>query len=221
MPSINLLIAETQYLIIEGLKSIFRRFPDFHIAGEIVNKEELFSYLHQHSPDILLIDPLHLDGFRIDDIRTINTVSPGTRILILTEINNADAVHKIVETGVMGYLTKTCDESEIMQTIYALMQGEKMYCHKVVNIILQGYEQTVENCAPTVLSEREIEVIRLIANGYTTRQIADTLFRSFHTITTHRRNIMKKLAVNSSSELLVYAMNTGLIQSREQLVATR
>ena len=119
------------------------------------------------------------------------------------------------------YLTKTCDEKEIIDAIHALVRGVKMYSHKVVNILLEGQNQEGENCEPTLLSEREIEIIRLIANGYTTRQIADTLFRSFHTITTHKKNIMKKLGINSTSELLVYAMNTGLIQPREQLASNK
>ena len=219
MPTINLIIAETQYLIIEGLKSIFRRYPEINIVAVTVNKEDFFNTLHTQSTDLVVVDPLHLEGFRVDDISTIETISPGTRILIITDITNADVVMKIVETGVKGYLTKTCDEQEIIDAVHALMRGEKMYCHKVVNIVMQGTEVVAESCDAAGLSEREIEIIRLIANGYTTRQIADTLFRSFHTITTHRRNIMKKLSINSTSELLVYAMNTGLIQSREQLVA--
>ncbi len=217
MTPVHLLIAETQYLIIEGLQSIFSRHPEIKVVGVSLDKEDLFEKLHTYSPDIALIDPVHLDGFRVDDIETVQAVSPGTRILILTDLSNPTVVHKIVETGVKGYLTKTCDEKEIIDTVHALMKGEKMFCHKVVNIIMEGTALAEINCEPALLSEREIEIIRLIANGYTTRQIADTLFRSFHTITTHRRNIMKKLNINSSSELLVYAMNTGLIQSREQL----
>ncbi|MFI5172087.1 MAG: response regulator transcription factor [Chitinophagales bacterium] len=217
---IKILIAETQYLIIEGLKSLFKRYPEIQVIGDTATKEDLFATLHTKSPDVILIDPLSLNNFRFDDISTIETVCPGTRILIITDIQNTDSVHKIVSTGVKGFLTKTCDEKEIVDSIYALMRGEKMFCYKVVNIIMNKGDVT-ENCKPALLSEREIEIIRLIANGYTTRQIADTLYRSFHTITTHRKNIMKKLDINSSSELLVYAMNNGLIQPREQLVTGR
>lgn len=221
MPNIQLLIAETQYLIIEGLRSLFSRYPDITVSQEITSKEELFTTLHTTNPDIVIIDPLNLENFRIDDISTIETICPGTRILIITDIHNTEVVHRIVETGVKGYLTKTCDEKEIVAAIYALMRGEKMFCYKVVNIVMEGKVPAAENCEAALLSEREIEIIRLIANGYTTRQIADALFRSFHTITTHRKNIMKKLGINSSSELLVFAMNTGLIQSREQLIASK
>ena len=221
MPNIQILIAETQYLIIEGLRSIFSRYPDITVSQEITSKDELFSTLHFTSPDIIIIDPLNLENFRIDDISTIETICPGTRILIITDIHNTDVVHRIVETGVKGYLTKSCDEKEIIAAVYSLMRGEKLFCYKVVNIVMDIKAPAGENCEAALLSEREVEIIRLIANGYTTRQIADALFRSFHTITTHRKNIMKKLGINSSSELLVFAMNTGLIQSREQLIASK
>ena len=221
MQPIKILIAESQYLIIEGLQSIFKRYGDLSVVGVMVNKEDLFTNLHLLNPDVVVLDPLSLEDFRIDDISTLETVCPGTRILIITDISNAETVRNIVEIGAKGYLTKTCDEQEIIDAIHALLRGEKMYCHKVLNILLEGAHPEVENCEPTLLSEREIEIIRLIANGYTTRQIADTLFRSFHTITTHRKNIMKKLGINSTSELLVYAMNTGLIQPREQLASNK
>lgn len=216
---VHILIAETQYLIIEGLQSIFRRYPEFSVMGVMVNKQDLFDNLHILKPDLVVIDPLSLEDFRVDDLQTIETVCPGTRVLIITDIGDPTIVHRIVDTGAKGYLTKTCDEKEIVDAIYALLRGEQMYCHKVVNILIDGRTAEADNCEPAGLSEREVEIIRLIANGYTTRQIADTLYRSFHTITTHRKNIMKKLGINSTSELMVYAMNTGLIQPREQLVA--
>lgn len=217
MARINILIAETQYLIIEGLQSIFSRYPDFHVLGVMVNKQDLFENLHELRPDIVVIDPLSLEGFRLDDLHTIETVCPETRTLLITDISDPDRVREIVEGGAKGFLTKTCDEKEIIDAVYGLLRNENMYCHKVINILTEGKTTAIDDCESTGLSEREIEVIRLIANGYTTRQIADKLYRSFHTITTHRKNIMKKLGINSTGELMVYAMNSGLIQPREQL----
>lgn len=217
MAHVRILIAESQYLIVEGLKSILSRYNGLELCACAENKETLFQILHAKEIDIVILDPLNLDHFRIDDLDTLFALNPTTHVLIISEISKQDAVHRIVETGVRGYLTKTCDEKEIIDAIYALMGGEKMYCHKVLNILLAQEKEGETDCAATVLSEREVEIIRLIANGYTTRQIADTLFRSFHTITTHRRNIMKKLGINSASELMIYAVNTGLIQPREML----
>lgn len=187
--------------------------------GVMVNKQDLFDNLHDMRPDILVIDPLSLEGFRLDDLHTIETVCPSARTLLITDISDPNLVRRIVEGGAKGYLTKTCDEKEIIDAIHGLLRNENMYCHKVINILTDGAGTLAEDCAPAGLSEREIEIIRLIANGYTTRQIADKLYRSFHTITTHRKNIMRKLGINSTGELMVYAMHSGLIQSREQLAA--
>lgn len=219
MATIRVLIAETQYLIIAGLQAILHKHPEIALTGVITNKLELFNNLHAISPDVLILDPLSLEGFRPDDLQSIQTVCPGVRILLITDISDPDMVRRIVEGGAKAYLTKTCDEGEILEAIHALMRGESMYCHKVVHILTEGIVLPQVDCAAAGLSEREIEIIRLIANGYTTRQIADKLHRSFHTITTHRKNIMKKLSINSASELMVYAMNTGLIQPAGQLAA--
>lgn len=215
------MIAETQYLIIEGLQSIFSRYQELNVLGVMVNKQDLFENLHELRPDVVVIDPLSLEGFRLDDLHTIETVCPEARTLLITDISDPERVRHIVEGGAKGFLTKTCDEKEIIDAIYALLRNENTYCHKVINILTEGRQSVIDDCESTGLSEREIEVIRLIANGYTTRQIADKLYRSFHTITTHRKNIMKKLGINSTGELMVYAMNSGLIQPREQPVSAK
>ncbi len=219
MAPIKVLLADTQFLIREGLKALFLQHPDIEVLGEAVTKDELFSSLHILRPDIIILDHVSLDHFRIDDIDTIEAISPETKILIISDIKHPELVKRVIETGVMGFLTKTCDANEILAAVRAIMNREKMYCHKVLEIVIGHPIQNPEDCDPTILSQREIEIIRLIANGYTTNQIAESLYRSFHTIATHRKNIMKKLGVSSSSELLLYAMNTGLIQIREQEAA--
>ena len=125
MQPIKLVIAETQYLIIEGLQSIFKRYSDLQVVGVMVNKEDLFTNLNLLNPDIVVIDPLNLEDFRVDDISTLETVCPGTRILIITDISNTDIVRKIVEIGAKGYLTKTCDEKEIIQKPYMCMLAQE------------------------------------------------------------------------------------------------
>jgi len=212
----SVVIADSQFLIREGLKALFSEHPDIHVAAEVSTKEALFSTIRTIRPDVVTIDHTNLDNFRIDDLDTIETISPGTRVLIISDIKNETLVQRVMETCITGFLTKTCDAGEIIAAVRALASGEKMFCHKVLEIILHHPEGITSNCDGTNLSQREIEIIRLIANGYTTAQIAETLYRSFHTIATHRKNIMKKLGIRSSPELLLYAMNNGLIQPREQ-----
>ncbi|MFN0274337.1 MAG: response regulator transcription factor [Chitinophagales bacterium] len=210
--SIKILIADSQYLTRQGLKCLFAGMEDIRIVGESTDKYDLFQKLKNFSIDIVILDHTHQDNFHLSDISLIQTISPATKILIICDIDNAETVKSIIGYGVTGFLTKTCDSKEIFDAVYALMKGEKMFCHKVVNILHNKPVYTNTNCEPEILSDREIEIIRLIASGYTTREIAETLFRSFHTISTHRKNIMKKLGKNSASELMVYAMNNRLIE---------
>lgn len=211
MKQVNILIADPQYLVRQGLKYLLSEQPHFAIAGECSDKHTLFRFLRELSIDIVILDHTHQENFNTSDISLIRTISPSTRILMIADISEKDTVQQIIDYGVTGFLTKTCDSAEILEAIKCLLNGEKMFCHKVVDLLLNFPVKELADCEPTVLSEREIEIIRLISNGYTTKEIADTLYRSFHTISTHRKNIMKKLAINTTSELLVYAMNTGLI----------
>ncbi len=210
---ITTIIADKQVLIREGLRSMLEKKVRFSIVAECADKMSLFNSLKIHLPDIVIIDPQYISGFAINDIMLISTISPQSKILIISEITDPDRVKVITEQGISGYLTKTCDIKEIDDAIIAMLKGETTFCNKIVSILISVNEET-ENCEPTVLSAREIEVIKLIASGYTTKEIAETLYRSFHTISTHRKNIMKKLGVNSATELMMYALNTGLIEKQ-------
>ena len=184
----------------------------YEVVGESSDRIELFSQLKKLSVDVVIIDPFHQKNFLISDLTLINTISPGTKILVITDTDSKEAIQQIVNYGVKGFLTKTCDSTEIFDSIKSILKNEPLFCFKIVDILLGKTSQDEANCDATILSEREIEIVRLIANGYTTKEIADTLYRSFHTISTHRKNIMKKLKIKSSSELLIYAMQKGLIR---------
>ena len=107
MSSINVLIADTQFLIREGLKALFKVQEDISVIGEAVTKEDLFQKLHSLRPNVVIIDHVNLDEFRIDEIDSIDTICADTKILIISDIKNPELVKNVVETGVMGFLTKT------------------------------------------------------------------------------------------------------------------
>lgn len=215
----QILIADNQFLIREGLKSIFASCREVRVMECAGHKDQLFRDLRIIRPDILVLDHRHVEHFLPEDISMVPVVSPGTQTLVITDITDREAIMRVVQSGVAGFLTHTCDAAEILDAVQALTRGEKMFCHKVLDIVMEQHAPDRSDCAPQVLSGREIEIIRLIASGFTTREIADTLYRSFHTISTHRKNIMKKLGVKSTTELMVYAMNTGLIHPDERLPA--
>ncbi len=138
---------------------------------------------------------------------------PKQKVLVIGETENAREVLWLLEQGVDGYLTRECDRDEIIHAIYAIIKGERFFCNKVLNILVERHmmKDEEDDCSATNLTLREMDITRLIAEGKTSKEIATHLHISQHTVQTHRKNIMRKLKVNSVSELTLYAVNTGLI----------
>jgi DNA-binding NarL/FixJ family response regulator len=146
-------------------------------------------------------------------LRHIKQESPKQKVLVIGETENARDVLWLLEQGVNGYLTRECDRDEIIHAIYAIIKGERFFCNKVLNILVERHmiKDKEDDCSATNLTIREMDITRLIAEGRTSKEIATHLVISQHTVQTHRKNIMRKLKVNSVSELTLYAVNTGLI----------
>ena len=215
MKDLTLLHANANVLMANGLNSILLKGGGIEKIEIVKNEDELFKQLEESQYDLIVIDPLAKEHFNIETTFKIKEQFPNQKTLIISDIEAPKKVLKILEKGVQGYLTRQCDEAEITHAIFAIAKGEKFYCNKVIDIILnkQFAPDEEENCDPTVLTERENEITALIASGFTNKEIGEKLHLSHHTIHTHRRNILRKLGVKSASELTVYAMNVGLISS--------
>jgi DNA-binding NarL/FixJ family response regulator len=150
-------------------------------------------------------------------LKHIKQESPTQKVLVIGETENAREVLWLLEQGVDGYLTRECDRDEIIHAIYAIIKGERFFCNKVLNILVERHmmKDEEDDCSATNLTLREMDITRLIAEGKTSKEIANQLHISQHTVQTHRKNIMRKLKVNSVSELTLYAVNTGLIATNK------
>lgn len=212
MNNLSILHANANVLMASGLNTILERGGGIDKISIVKNEDELFDTLRQKEFDLLVIDPCAQEHFTIETTHKLKEKYPQLKTLIITDIQSPKSVLKILEKGVQGYLTRQCDESEITHAIFAIAKGEKFYCNKVIDIILNKSLSTEEeNCDPTALTERETEITTLIAKGHTNKEIGRELHLSHHTVHTHRRNILKKLGAKSASELTVYAMNVGLL----------
>ncbi|MAY83546.1 MAG: hypothetical protein CMP59_05360 [Flavobacteriales bacterium] len=211
--SISILHANANVLMANGLSAILANGGGIERIKIASTEEQMFDSLRQDHFDLLVIDPLDEEAFSPNTTHRIREEFPKLKVLIISNIASSNEVLSVLEKGVEGYLTRQCDEAEIKHAVFAINKGEKFYCNKVLDIILnkQFGPEEEENCEPTVLSERENEITALIAKGNTNKEIAEQLHLSHHTVHTHRRNILKKLGVKSTSELTVYAMNVGLI----------
>lgn len=212
MKKIQILIADGQYLTRLGLKCLFRQQEHISIIGEVEDETHLLAMLSNSTPDLVILDYHQQQHFSIETIRKISSHSPNVAILLISSDNNRQSIYQAIESGISSFLTKSCDKKEILDAIEAIMIGKKFFCNKILEIILErSFAKQGDECAPTPLSNREIEVVKLIAKGLIAKEIASDLNLSTHTIYTHRKNIMKKLNIRSSPELVLYAVNSGIL----------
>ncbi len=213
--STSILIADNHILIREGIKTLVAGNIDFNVAGEAADSTELGKKLRELAPDMVIID-YHLPGyFGVEDIREIYNTSPKTRVLVVSTNQNKGDIVKVLECGVNNYILKECDKDEFVSAVYATIKGERFFCGKVIDAVLDKHQNKEEHCEPTILSKREVQIVKYISQGMTNGEIADKIFLSVHTVSTHRKNILKKLGLKKSAELVAYAIKTGLISGHE------
>ena len=213
MTKTTISIADSQYLIRVGLRHLIEEFEQFEIVGEASSEKMLLKVLDNHSPDVVILDYQPTNNFGISSIEKIKNASPETNILVISGDNEKENIYNVVQNGVSSFLTKSCDEEEIINAIKATAKQEKFFCNKILNFILEKSFAKEEDCSPIPLSPREIEIVRLVVDGKIAKEIASQLNLSTHTIYTHRKNIMNKLELKSTSELVLYAVEKGIVKS--------
>jgi len=222
---IKIIIANGSELVREGLKSLINSKEQFTIVAEVLSSTELQKALLEVSADVLMIDQTS-KGFDVDDIRRCKRISKRTRCLAITPEQSAQALLSAIRAGVSSYVKIDCSKEEILDAIVATAHGRKFFCGQILEVIrFSSLEFGILNigeltCDPVVLSDRELEVIKLIAEGQTNGQIAETLFLSSHTINAHRRNVMQKLGVNNTASIVMFAVKEGLVSPNKYLFSS-
>lgn len=216
MDNKRIFIADSHLLVREGIKGILRGKPDLDIVGEASHSAELALSIGLAKPDVLILDYHEPGYFSLEDIKTVGTLSPDTRVLIISTGHHKNDILKALEYGVTNYILKECSQEEFLGALYAAIKREKFFCGKVIDAIVEKHFPKNDTCEPSNLSGREIEIIRLIAQGLTNKKIAHKLFLSVHTVSTHRKNVLHKLKLNNSSELVAFAIKKGIIYMGEE-----
>ena len=210
---IDVVIADSRYLIRVGLCHLFEGHDRIKVVDEVVSSDELMTSVREHQPDVVIFDDDKPSYFKVSDIPEAKEISVETNFLIISGDYDKQSVFNVFQSGGLSFLTKECDEEEIINAVIATSKGEKFLCNKIIDVILEKHlPEEEQDCAATSLTVRELEIVQLTASGMTAKKVAAQLFLSPHTVYTHRKNIMKKLGVRSASELIVYAINNGLIQ---------
>ena len=210
MQNIKIAIADPVFLVREGFKKIIENKKHLKLISEISEGKDLWIKLENSNPDILILDYKNNGFLKLEDVPKIKEAYPSLKIIIISNDNKKEDILNIIKNGVNSYLTKECADDEIFNAIDSVLKNEKFFCNKILDIILEKQLES-QNYESVNLSNREIEVTKLIVEGLTNKEISDRLFISIHTVYTHRKNIMRKLHLKSPVELVLYAINTGLI----------
>lgn len=213
--TIRILIADDHSLIRTGLRTILNAQPGFEIVGEAADGHETLRLAQELRPDVVLTDismPGPVGG-GIAVARRLKEILPSIRVLILTVHEDESLLREAVRAGAAGYIIKRAAETELVTAIEAACRGE-LYIHPAVTRSLFKEPTPAPASRALVdeaLTQREIDVLRLLAKGYTNRQIADVLNLSMRTVEGHRSNLMSKLNVHSRVELTSFAEERGLL----------
>lgn len=208
----SVILADADYLVRVGLNHILENESNIVVLGAVSDEEGLFDLMEIEPAKVVIVDYNQPNNFTIDSVLKLRKDYPETGILVVSADNEKASIYSVLEAGVTSFLTKSCDKKEILDGIQAAAKAQRYFCKKVMDYVFErSFSNTAEDCAPTPLTEREIEVVKLAAKGLIAKEIASELGLSTHTVYTHRKNIMRKLKINTATELVLYAVNNGLV----------
>lgn len=211
MPIIRIVVVDDHALFRRGLVAILAEMPDFVVAGEAGDGEEALGVIEKTKPDIVLMDVNMPVMGGVEALHAIRQFRPEQKVLMLTVSQSDNDLIGAIAAGANGYLLKNAEPDALANTIQQIMQGNSVLSPDVTERVFETLRQAQQNQAQSLLSSREIEVLKLMAKGNTTRQIANILFISENTVKTHIRHILEKLEVNNRAQAVSKAIEKRYI----------
>jgi DNA-binding NarL/FixJ family response regulator len=213
--TIQLLLVEDHAMVRKGIKALFSEYEGICVIGEAANGMQGIQLTNELRPDVVLIDLSMPDMDGIEAIRRIIAVRPEQRILVLTAFEKEEKIMEAIRAGAMGYLFKTCSPDELVQSIRTVHEGAPVLDNKVLWRLLSqktgaGMEERVRD-----LTRREMDVLRLLAAGYTDDEIAKKLWLTNVTIRTHIGRTLSKLGAQNRVQAVLYGLRLGLVSLEE------
>jgi DNA-binding NarL/FixJ family response regulator len=208
----KIILAEDHVLVREGIKKIIEAFPGYQVVGEVGDGPDLLRLLKKLPVDMVILDITMPSLPGIEATREIKQAYPNVKVLILTMHKKKEYLHNAMAAGVDGYLLKEDAPKELLNAIEKIRQEEiyvsPLLASDLANLYVQSQRQ--EEAEPAEpLTRREIEIIKMIAEGKSSKEMAEILFLSFRTIQNHRAKIMKKLNLKKNTDLVKYAIQKG------------
>jgi two-component system response regulator NreC len=210
---IKIIVADDHRIVRNGLRKLLNAEPDIEVIAEAENGRKTIQLTRELSPDVVVMDITMPDLNGIEATRQILAEFPQVKIIALSMHNHEQFVTGMFMAGASGYLLKDCSVDELAAAIRAAAKGEIYLSPGVANMVIKNYVRQLkesEKSMPPILTPRESEVLQLVSEGKTSKEIASLMYISVKTVDTHRRHIMDKLAVSSIAELTKYAIRAGL-----------
>jgi DNA-binding NarL/FixJ family response regulator len=212
---VNLLIADSQFLITESLKLILQQEGAFNIRKVVTEKSELLKALKQENISLLILDYALTDIGSISELKDLKSNYPDLKILVISNNVSKNELIELNSAGINDIILKTIGKEELIEALDATLKGKKYYSNELFDLLFEAGEKKNTGEETGQLTITELEIVRLIADGLTTKEIASRKFISFHTVISHRKNIFRKLGVTNISELIMYSIKAGWINTIE------
>ncbi len=217
MSKIRVLLADDHTIVRQGLIALLESHEDIEVVGEAENGRQAFEKAEQISPDIVVLDITmpYLNG--IEATRKIKKLNPEIKVIVLTVHDSEEYVHQILQAGASGYLLKESAVSDLVSAINAVNRGDVFLSPTISKVVVSDYikhtggeSRAIDSL--DVLTSREREVLQLIAEGHTNREVARLLKLSVKTINVHRTRIKEKLNISNTAGLVKYSIKKGMIK---------
>lgn len=217
-PTNQVIIADSQFLVTESLRQVLVASGEYEVLGVASYAYQLKALLTEEVPHLLITDYATVDYEGLETLKQLMTSHPQMAILVLTnQVIKADLL-ELSKMGIKNIICKTTDKEELFMAISFALRNRKFFSEEVLEVLMDEPKRKGNGDDTHQLTTTETEVVKMIAEGKTTKEIAAKKNISFHTVMTHRKNIFRKLGVNSSSELIMYAIRAGWIDNIEYYI---
>lgn len=209
---IRVLIADDHPLIRKGLASLLNSEPGIRLVGEAVDGLDAIQKAQNLQPDVMIVDLVMPEKNGVEVICEVTQILPDTKILVLTSFSEDDLVFPAIRAGAMGYLLKDTDYEELIKAIREVFRGESSMHPTIARMLIQEFVRPQKKDEQKdVLSDREVEVLQLVARGLSNREIGKTLFLSERTISVHVQSILEKLHAANRTQAAFFAIRKGIV----------
>lgn len=210
---IKLAIADDHKLFREGLINLLSEAKDIEVVAQASNGEEAIEMAKQFRPDIFIMDISMPLKNGIEATAAIHTEVPEVKVIAISMHSEKSFIKGMLDAGAQGFLLKSCNYNQVVEAISTVMSGKKYLDGDVTDALINDYvgNAPASGQPKGVLSKRELEILKLYAEGKSSQEIADTLFISAKTVGTHKQNILEKLDLSSTADLVKYALKHGII----------